>query len=100
MLRLLAIPWFLKWLASSTDMKEEPRSECMNSGIPHKENTTSKHLITVSVEIFGQGMANGKREYSSITVNKYLFFDVDGKGALNSMLNCFIGRFGLIRLLF
>jgi len=81
-------------------MKEEPRSECMNSGIPHNENIASKHLITVSVEIFGQGMENGKREYSSITVNKYLFFDADGKGPLKSMLNRSIGRVALIRLLF
>ncbi len=60
---------------------------------PQKENTFSKHAITVSVEIFEQGIANGKREYSSITVRKYLFLDEDGKGPLKSMLISSIGPF-------
>ena len=100
MLLLLAIPQFLKYSVSSTDMKEEPRSECMNSGVPHKENITFKHLIAVSVEMFGHAIANGKREYSSITVRKYLFFDEDGRSPLKSILNQSIGRVALIKLLF
>ena len=81
-------------------MKEEPRSECTNSGIPHKENITSNRLITVSVEMLEQGMAKRKRKYLSITVRKYLFFEEDRRGALKSMLNRSIGRVALISLLF
>ena len=73
-------------ILSSTDMKEGPRSECMKSGIPPNKNIASKHLMTISVDIFGQGKATGKRVYSSITVNKYLFLDADGKGPLRRLL--------------
>ena len=66
----------------------------------HKKSIALKHLPTVSVEIPGQGIANGKREYSSITVGKFLFHDEGGNGPSKSMLNCSIGRITLIRFLY
>ena len=42
--------------------------------------------MTDDVETSGQGIINGKREYSSMTVRKYLFQDTDCRGPLKSML--------------
>ena len=42
-----------------------------------KETFGCKQLITVCDSILEQAMAKGKREYSSTTVNKYLFLRVD-----------------------
>ena len=56
-----------------------------------------KHAITVSDVIFEQEKANGNREYSSTTVNRYWLCDFDGNGPLKSMLSLSNGAVALIR---
>ena len=65
--------------------------------MPHRENSESKHLMTVGVEMSEQGIAKGNREYSSMTVSIYLLRETDGKGPLKSRLNRSIGLVALIR---
>ncbi len=56
-------------------------------GKPNKENIDVRLTITDSVLTSLQGTANGNREYSSVTVNIYLFVDTEGNGPLKSILN-------------
>ena len=53
--------------------------------------------MTVKDNMFGHGNAKGKREYSSITVSKYVFRDVDLSGPLKSILRRSIGCVALIK---
>ena len=78
-------------------MKADPRSEWMNSGIPQSENTTSRALMAELAEVSGHGITNGKREYSSMIIRKYLFHEEEGKGPLKSILILSIGQVDLIR---
>ena len=77
-------------------MTDEPLSEWMYVGKPQKENIWSKHFTTVVELISGQGKANEYREYLSMTVNRYLFLDLDGNGPLKSILGRSIERIYLI----
>ena len=47
-----------------------------------------------------QASAKGKREYSSKTVNKYLFLEEEGNGPLKSMLQRSIGCVAFIKCYF
>ena len=71
----------------SSDKKEEPLSECTYPGKPNMENIDVRLTITDSVFTSLQGIAKGKREYSSVTVNMYLFADTEGNGPLKSILS-------------
>ena len=56
-----------------------------------------KHLMTVGVVISVQAKVNGNFEYSSTTVNKYLFLEADGKDPLKSIFNLPNGCVALIK---
>ena len=61
-------------------------------------NSCSRHRMTVDAFISGQAKANGKREYSSMAVNRYLLCVTDGNGPLKSILSLSKGCVALIRL--
>ena len=67
-------------------MNAEPLSECMYWGIPNSVKSWHKQLIKVDEVMSGQAKAKGNREYSSITVSKYLLAEREGIGPLKSML--------------
>ena len=48
-------------------------------------------MMTDDAETSGQGITNGKQEYSSMTVKKYLFLDTDGRGPLKLMFTRSMG---------
>ena len=73
-------------LGGSWLMKDAPRSEWTYAGIPKREKSAVRHLITVVVETSGHGNTNGNLENSSITFKKYWFLLVVCKGTLKSML--------------
>ena len=54
---------------------------------PESVNSSDRHLITVLVFISGQGKTNGKREYSAMTLKKYTFLLLEGRGPLKSIFN-------------
>ena len=56
-----------------------------------------KQLITVCDSILEQVNAKEKREYSFTAVNKYLFLEEEGNGALKSMLKRSIGCVAFIK---
>ena len=70
----------------------------MNEGIPNKLNNEHKALITEPLVISQHGIANGKQLNSSITVRKYLFLLLDGKGPLKSIFSHSKGRVAFINL--
>ena len=84
--RLVAIPLHFKKDWSSSDIKYVPLSEWIYWGIQKIENSCDKLWITVLVVISRHGNAKGKQENSSIRTNKYLLFELDGKGPLKSIL--------------
>lgn len=53
--------------------------------------------MTVCDDISGQAKANGKREYSSIIVNRNRLREEDGRGPLKSMLSLSKGMVAFIR---
>ena len=83
----MAIPWAIKNDLISSLMRDVPLSEFMYPGVPKIAKSLVRHLITVLDSQSEQGKVNGNREYSSLTVNKYLFLDLLGRGPLKSMLN-------------
>ena len=83
---------------NSTEENELALSKSTKSAVPHSLNNVSRHRVAVEVVMSLQGKANGKREYSSITINRYLLWVDDGNGPLKSMLILSIGRIALINI--
>ena len=65
--------------------------------MPQNVNRSSRHFITVFVEISLHGYANGNLEYSSIITKRYRFFELDGSGPLKSTLILSSGWVAFIR---
>ena len=60
--------------------------------MPKIENRLVRHFVTVVVDKFAQGKANGKREYSSTNVSIYRAPVDEGSGPLKSILTLSKGR--------
>ncbi|KRX75488.1 hypothetical protein T06_14744 [Trichinella sp. T6] len=57
-----------------------------SNGTPNKENSSTRHFLAEAADTSAQGNANGNLEYSSTTINIYLWFWCPGSGPLKSML--------------
>ncbi|KRZ04667.1 hypothetical protein T11_14818 [Trichinella zimbabwensis] len=57
-----------------------------NNGTPNKENNSTRHFSAEAADTSALGNANGNLEYSSTTINIYLWFWRPGSRPLKSML--------------
>ena len=86
MVLLVGMSFLCNHCFNSSDMNEDPLSECTYPGKPKTVKIEQRHLITVAVLTSEHGIAKGNLENSSVTVRKYLFCEADGRGPLKSIL--------------